>query len=161
MRKPGTEYVRADTIAALSARLAEVEARALLDGIAMSETAMARDRAMTNLSHWRQEVGKLHLRVDLLTARAEAAEAALATARADALELAPVASRLRDAVDAAEQDMALDAEDAAETGERVYLHDYDVQVSIDDARVILALIDKDAAIPAHLRSHMGHERDDK
>lgn len=55
-------------VPALSARVAELEARSLLDGKAMTETAMARDRAMTNLEHWRHEVGKLHSKVDRISA---------------------------------------------------------------------------------------------
>ena len=63
-RDGATEYVRADTIAALRARLAELEAERD-DWIRAHRSCAADGLALTN--------------------RAEAAEAALATARADAL----------------------------------------------------------------------------
>jgi hypothetical protein len=73
------ETIRA--LKAAEAKLAEVEARAVLDGIAMTETAMARDRAMTNLEHWRQEVGKLHSQIAKERDRAKAADAEVARLR--------------------------------------------------------------------------------
>lgn len=65
--------ITAELIAARN-KIAELEARSLLDGIAMTETAMARDRAMTNLENWRQETGKLHSKLAAARVKLEAAE---------------------------------------------------------------------------------------
>jgi hypothetical protein len=77
-----------------------------------------------------------------LLTRTEAAEAALATARADALREAAAAL---DARGAREQvDFGLGRE---------------TQNFFRARDIVRALIDKDAAIPAHRRSPMEHERD--
>ena len=104
------EYVRADTIAALTARLAEVEETS-------ARYAAAQERHLVLGAGVRQ--------------RAEAAEAALATARANAREAMTVCNR-----------------------------NYGGNIA-DVYAAIAALIDKDAAIPAHRRSPMEHERDAK
>lgn len=101
-----------DLVPALADRVAELEARALLDGIAMTETAMARDRAMTNLEHWRQEVGKLHSKIAELEANPQGVlERESAThfrhdvrvenwnTRADAPEVLALVEALRDAIE--------------------------------------------------------------
>jgi hypothetical protein len=43
---------------ALAVRVAELEARALLDGIAMTKTAIDRDKAIESRDHWRQKAGR-------------------------------------------------------------------------------------------------------
>jgi glutamate synthase domain-containing protein 2 len=66
-----------EAVPALATRVAELEADRMLDGKAMTETAMERDSARASLRYCREEVGRLNNQLDRLKETSDAEAAAL------------------------------------------------------------------------------------